>query len=104
MGLPEADRHAVLALQQLEDEACPCGCGQPMEESCSESGPEYRVERVTCRARAVLDQAREDDRDEPGLMHYVVPDVATPDELNQEREAEAQALAALRARIDPEEA
>ena len=96
--LPSADRRAILALQALEDEACPCGCGQPMAECCADDGPEYRVESVTCRARVALDKARDDEDDpEPGVLRWVVADVASDDEAADEAEAERQALAALRA-------
>lgn len=87
----------MLALQQLEDETCGCGCGQPVTECVTEVGPEYRIETVVCRAGAALEHARERGDQEPGTLMYVVPDVASTEDLDAEREAEVQALAALHA-------
>lgn len=51
---------------------------------------------VTCHARVALDA--DSTTDEPGVMRYVVPSVVTEEDLEAEREAEAEALAGLRAR------
>lgn len=87
---------AILALQAMEDETCPCGCGQPMSECCDDNGgPDYEAHAQTCRAGEVLARARKDAAE--GEMVYVIPVHLTDDDLAAEREAERQALAGLRA-------
>jgi hypothetical protein len=52
----DQDRTELLALIEYEQSLCPCGCGHLYEDTTSnyETGPEFVVTRITCRARAAL--------------------------------------------------
>lgn len=52
----DQDRTEVLALLEYEASLCPCGCGHLYADTTSnaDTGPEFTVTRVACRARAAL--------------------------------------------------
>ena len=52
----DQDRTELLAYLEYEKALCPCGCGHLYEDTTSnwETGPEFAVTRITCRARAAL--------------------------------------------------
>lgn len=61
----DQDRAEALALAVYRESLCPNGCGQPLEESTAsqEVGPDYDTSSDSCRACAVMDQAKRADRD-----------------------------------------
>lgn len=56
----EQDRAELLALAEYRASLCPCGCGYPVAETTAHwtVGPEYDATKVTCRARAALNEAK----------------------------------------------
>jgi hypothetical protein len=57
----EQDRAEILALAVYRSQFCPCGCGQPAEDTTSDeatSGVSFVVTRATCRARLALLEAQ----------------------------------------------
>jgi hypothetical protein len=52
----DQDRVEMLALAEYRNLLCGCGCGHLHEDTTShyDTGPEFVVRRITCRARAAL--------------------------------------------------
>jgi hypothetical protein len=56
----DQDRVELLALAEYRRLLCGCGCGHLAEDTTShyETGPEFVAKRITCRARAALQEAQ----------------------------------------------
>ena len=71
----DADRGYALAWQQLEDAKCPCGCGQPIDESTDPANEDaYQGHAVRCFAGQAREAALEAVDDRTALLGYVTRD------------------------------
>lgn len=64
----------IYALALYRSTLCPCGCGFPVAETTSheETGPQFEVSRVRCRARDALLLAQAFRADRPGALLWHV--------------------------------